>query len=107
MGLVVLVVDGLAFGIAHSQARNRHRLASSRIPLVLDLESSAREGWTTSSSKRDPRFGSNDEPRKPDLGRTSNLQRTDEVGHSDFGGFNCQVHGPKAQTTIPDLADVP
>src|SRR5215831_1832806 len=81
-----------------------HRLASSRISLVLDLEDSARKGRTASSSETDPRFDSNHEPREPDSGRTPDPQRADEVGHSDLGGFDCQVHDPTSKTTIPDVA---
>src|SRR5215467_15149476 len=81
--------------------------ASSRVSLVLDLEGSARKGRTASSSKTNPRFDSNHEPREPDLGRTPDPQRADEVGHQDLGGFDCEVHGPKPQTPIADVANVP
>ena len=81
VGLVVAVVVGMAFCPNHRHAWNRHRLASSRISLVLDLEGSARKGRTASSPKTIPGFDSNHEPREPDLGRTPDLQRADEVGH--------------------------
>jgi hypothetical protein len=81
MGLVVNLVVRLAFSIAHGQARNSYRLASSRIPVVLDLENSLREVGASSSSETNSRFDSNDQSREPDLGRTSDPQRTHEVGH--------------------------
>jgi hypothetical protein len=42
---------------------------------------STRKGRTASSSETNPRFDSNHEPREPDLGRTPDPQRADEVGH--------------------------
>src|SRR5215472_1545219 len=69
VGLVVAAVVGMAFCPDHRHAGNRHRLASSRISFVLDLEDSTRKGRTTSSSQTNPRFDSNHEPREPDLGR--------------------------------------
>src|SRR5262249_13090425 len=44
----------------------------------------ARKVRTSSSSETNQRFDSNNEPREPDLGRTSDSKRTDEVGHQDF-----------------------
>ncbi len=63
MGLAFTVLVQLAFGPHHRQAGHCHRLASSRIPLVLDLEGSARKVRPSSSPETNPRFNSNNEPR--------------------------------------------
>jgi hypothetical protein len=51
------------------------------ISLVLDLEGSSRQTRTSGRSEGHPGFDSSDEPREPDLGRSSDSQRTHEVGH--------------------------
>ncbi len=40
MGMALTIVERLAIGIAHSEARDRHRLASKGIPTVLEVEES-------------------------------------------------------------------
>jgi len=40
MGMALTIVERLAIGIAHREARNRHRLASQGIPTVLEVEES-------------------------------------------------------------------
>src|SRR5215831_9744403 len=61
VGLAVASVVGLAFLLNHREAGNRHRLASSRIPLVLDLEDSSRAIRASSSSEGNSRSDSNNE----------------------------------------------
>jgi hypothetical protein len=46
MGMALTILERLAIGIAHRQARDCHRLASQGIPTVLEVEESP-SGRTT------------------------------------------------------------
>ena len=48
----------------------------------------------------------NHEPRKRHLGRTSDLQRTPEIGNQDFRGFRGEIYGPSPETPIANLEDI-
>jgi len=67
VGLVVSRVVGLAFRCVDRQAGNRHRLAPSRIPMVLDLEDSSWSVWTPLRSEGNAPSYSNNEPRENPL----------------------------------------
>src|SRR5215469_13557915 len=61
----------MAILIAHRQARNRHWLASPRLSIVLDLESSSRPTWASIGVQKDSATDSQDKPRQSALGCTA------------------------------------
>jgi hypothetical protein len=91
----------------HRQTEHRHRVASARISLVLDLEGSSWKNRQAQCSKGNSRIDPNDEPRKRSLGRTPHSQRVAQAWHQDLSGLGCQVHGTKTQITFAKLEDIP
>ena len=72
MGLAFSNLHRLAIRTTHRQTRYRDCMASSGLPLVLDLEDPA---WTIGTSeyfKGDSQLDPHHEPGQPDLGRASN-----------------------------------
>ena len=63
MGLAVPILVSVAIRTRDREAGYGRRLASSRFPLVLDLEGSPRKSWTTERSKGHTRTDPNHESR--------------------------------------------
>src|SRR5215467_12263214 len=81
-------------------------MASSRIPMVLDLEGTPRAIRTPASSEGNSQSDPNHEPRESAVGRAEDSQRTSETRHQDLAGLCGQIHGPKSETAISDLENV-
>jgi transposase InsO family protein len=94
VGLVVSRVVGLAFRCVDRQAGNRHRLAPSRIPLVLDLEDPSRSSRTTTHLEAYARSHSHHELDERALGSSSNSQRAHETWSARLRSHDREVHGP-------------
>jgi putative transposase len=67
VGLAFAVVERLAFGVAHCQAGDRHRLASPGISPLLEMEESALQ-WSSIFISGSSESNSSNEPRQPALG---------------------------------------
>src|SRR5262249_56791379 len=70
LGLAIPVVDRMAHGAHHRQARHRHRMASAGLSLVVDLEKSTTKR-TTGRPNRRPRPDSDHVAGEFALGRAS------------------------------------
>ena len=65
----------LAIRAGYRQTRDGHRLASQRLPVVLDLEGSARKNWKARRLARSPGPDPYHEPCQPNLGCAANPRR--------------------------------
>src|SRR5215831_13721553 len=83
VGMVVCGLAGLEVGGLHHASRYRRGLAPQGLSLVLDLEDSTREAWTTERAETSARLDSNDEPRKPALGSSTHSWRVAQTRHRD------------------------
>src|SRR5215469_13378664 len=79
LGTAVPVLERLAFRSTHRPARNCDRLASQRIPPLLDSEGPLPATRTTAGLPRNQEIDSPDEPRQPALGRASHPWRIAET----------------------------
>ncbi len=79
----------------HYEVGHADRLASQKIPPVLDLEDSARKAGATGGPGGCPIFDWYDEPGQPALGRTADSRRTAQAWHCRRRNEREQVHGPQ------------
>src|SRR5215472_10639022 len=107
LGLAFPLLVELALSAALCEARNGYRLAAKRIPLVLEMEESARRARKAADqlgrSETDPKneFG------ESALGRTAYPWGTAQTRYRSVPNDCREVHGSPAKTTIPDLAYLP
>ena len=78
--LAVEILEPMACGRGDRQARDGPRLASSRLPSLLDVEEPMPQGSTEHSSERPP-VDSNDGGSQPVVGRATHSRRTLEAQH--------------------------
>ena len=90
--LAVQSVERLVICLGHRQARNRHCLAPRRLPLVLDLESSAWSTWMSTVIERNSATDSEDEPRESTVGCTPHPRRIAQTRHRYRRNQRGQVH---------------
>ena len=102
MGMARTILERLAIGIGHRQARDGHRLASQGIPTVLEVEELP-SGRTTLRVAGSHRTASEDELGESSLGRTTDSRRTMETGIRTVASHGCQVPGPAPETTVTEL----
>src|SRR4029453_5334589 len=86
------------------QARDGHRLASKRIPALLEMEEPPGTGGTTAGLEGNPRPDPRNELRQRPLGCTEVARGIAEARNRGIAG---QVHGEAPQAAIADVADVP
>src|SRR5258708_36855576 len=95
----------MAFGVAHCQAGDRHRLASPGIPPLLEMEESALR-WSpvfiSGSSQSDP----SNEPRQPALGSAAYSWGIAEDWNRCVSSNRRQIHGPTPETSLPEVANL-
>ena len=102
MALPLLVE--LALGAAYREAPNGHRLAPKGIPLVWEMEESARR-----TGKADDRLGGSetnpkDEFGEPVLGSTAYPWGTAQTWYRSIPSHDREVHGAPAEAVLSDLA---
>src|SRR6266853_2227158 len=93
----------MAIRIDYREARDRHRLASSGIPTVLEVEEppSCRPPVGVERSRRshpENEFG------QPALGRSAHSWGAVEARHSGVTGNSREVHGPAPEAAVADMA---
>jgi hypothetical protein len=97
----------LALGAAHREARNGYRLALKGIPLVLEMEESARR----SGKADDPLGGSETNPKdkfgEPALGSTAYPWGIAQTWYRSIPSHGREVHGAPAEAAISDVACFP
>src|SRR4029450_3975800 len=98
---------GMAQGPHPGQARDGHRLASKRIPALLEMEEPPGTDGTTAGLEGNPRPDPRHEHRQRALGRTEAARGTTEARNRGIAGNGCQVHGEAPQAAIAAVADVP
>src|SRR5262245_14498019 len=99
-------VARLAHRTGDRQTGNRHRLASSGLPPIVDTEEPTTSRATNRTDGR-ARADSNDVRRQPALGRTAHSRRAVETGHRGVSGKRGEVHGSPSPTAVTNLADIP
>jgi hypothetical protein len=105
LGVARAVVDRLENGARYRKARDRPRLASSGIRLVLDMEESP-PSWTTNRPEPPTSSDSDDVERKRAVGRTADSRRIIETRLPGFPVDGCQVHGPPDDTAVTGVAHI-
>src|SRR5262245_65905656 len=75
------------------QARDGHRLASKRMPALLEREEPPGTGGTTAGLEGNPRPDPPHELRQCALGRTEAARGTAEARNRGIADYGCQVHG--------------
>jgi putative transposase len=103
LGLALPLLVELALGAAHREAPNGDRLAPNGIPLVLEMEESARR-----SGKADDRLGSSETDPKdkfgePALGSTAYPRGTAQTWYRSIPSHGREVHGAPAEAAISDV----
>src|SRR5262249_19216703 len=99
-------LEWLAFYPCDRQAGNSDRMASARIPTLLEVEESPCPGpafRVEGSSRTD----SPNEPRQPSMGRAAHSWGTPEarIRACSIGGR--EVHGPPSETAPANVAHIP
>ena len=105
MGMAGTILERLAIGIGYRQAPDCHRLASQRIPTVLEVEESP-SGRATPRVAGSHRSDSSDELGESWLGRTTDSRRTVEAGIRTVARHGWQVPGPAPEAAVAELAHV-
>src|SRR5262245_47928077 len=106
LGVAGALVASLANRTRHRQTGNCHRLASSGLPPVLDVEESPTCRATGRAGGR-TRADSNDVAGQPTLGCAAASRRAVETWHRRVSDNGREVHGPASPTAITDVADIP
>ena len=106
MGGTRAVVDRMAHSTCHREAGDRHCLASTRRPPVVDLEESASSGSAYHAHRRADAHSHHGGGQSA-LGRAANPWRTFESGDRRLAGDGREIHRASTPATIPDVAHVP
>src|SRR5712692_9409651 len=93
----------MANGTRDRQAGDRHRLAPTGLPTLVDLEEPPPPGAPDRAGRR-PCVDSHDVTGKPALGRASDSWRTDETRDRRLSGDRREIHGAPAPTSFADVA---
>ena len=79
--MAVGAMERLANRTGHRPAGNRDRLAQEKLPTVLDLQGAKRQSGPTRRDEGGPQSDSQNEPREPDMGRSTDSRRASEARH--------------------------
>jgi transposase InsO family protein len=99
-------MNRLANCTRHRQTGNRHRLASSRLPFVLDVEKSPAHR-SAGRRGRSPRIDSEHVGEQLTLGRAQDSRRVVEIRPRRLSSDGREVHASAHQTAVSDVAHVP
>ena len=106
MGRSLASLARLAVGAGHRQAGDRHRVASSRLSPVLDLEEPSAHRTTGRAGRRpraDPRAVDGESP----VGGASNPRRTAEAGNTHQPVDRSQVHATASAPAVSNVENLP
>ncbi len=95
----------LANGARHRHTRHGHRLASARVPSLLDVEERPSDGAADRAS-RDTHPDSHDVGRESPLGCAADSRCAPEIGIHRVSDDRRHIHGPPPATALADLAYV-
>ena len=105
LGPVHAPLDRMANGARHRQAGDRHRLAPTGLPAVVDLEKPAPHRATDRAGGH-PHADPHDGGGEPAVGRAADSWRTTETRDRRLSGDRREIHGPTAPAAFADLAHV-
>jgi hypothetical protein len=106
LGLARPRLERMATRPDHRSARDGDRMASPRLPVVLEMEEPLPHRTSTSSGRR-ARADSHDVRSESSVGRATPPRRIAEAGDRHQSGVSREVHGPLSSAALADLAHVP
>src|SRR6185503_1420894 len=105
LGVAVTRVGWLANGRRNREARDRRRLASSGLPLILDMEESPTPR-ATARRCRCPGADSDDVGAESPVGSATHSRRTRQARDPRQSGEGRKVHGEATTSAVADVAHV-
>src|SRR5262245_6087445 len=106
LGPALAPMDRMADGARDRHAGDRHCVAPTQFPTVVDLEESA-SPRAPDSARQHPHPDSRDGRGEPALGRAADARRTAEARHRRVSGDRREIHGLSPPGTLADVAHVP
>src|SRR5262249_34342744 len=104
--LSVSLLERLANGARHREARDRHRVAPPGLSPVLDVEESPPRGSTNCRS-RCPHPDSDHSARQSSVGSATDSRRAAEVGTRSVSVHGREIHAAPIYAALANLAHIP
>src|SRR5215831_1140973 len=107
LGLAPTDLAELAKGFAPGETRDRHWLASARIPPFLVLDLQAKAVRSAENESRTQGFGASGGGSQSPVGRTSHSWGANETGNRNLGTHCLPTNAQASEATLTDVEDFP